>query len=513
MMKMNLATDPWIPVVWNDGRAGMVSLRDAFEQGEKIQDLAVRPHERIALMRLLICVAQAALDGPKDRADWQACRPRIAPAAAAYLNKWQHAFELFGDGQRFLQVNNLNPAGRAGDDEEGGGNVSKLDLALATGNNTTLFDNSGGTDRSFEPAHLALMLLSYQCFSPGGRIGVAKWNGKPTPGNGSSDHAPCLAGSMLHTLIRGNSLIESVHHNLLTKQTLNLLGTSWGQPVWESFPTSPDAVPTKTYLGRLVPVTRAIRLLEEDARVILANAAKYPPYPEWREPSATIKVREKNGVPERYVLGAALDRAPWRELAALTVRRVGRDTNGGPLALQNLPEDQAFDLWVGGLVADKAKLLDTVESVFHLPARMLTEPGQRIYENGVQHASDMEYRLRRAISTYHKELGNNLDRSELREQRQRIQSKATAQFWTDIERAVPRLLDVVASPSNWPSDGGWADTAWGKAVWIALTRALDAACAHATPRQLRAFTLARQTFFHSPQTTNQSPAKPEETES
>ena len=61
---MNLTTEAWIPAVWRDGTPGRVSLREVFERGHDLRDLAVRPHERIALMRLLICVAQAALDGP-----------------------------------------------------------------------------------------------------------------------------------------------------------------------------------------------------------------------------------------------------------------------------------------------------------------------------------------------------------------------------------------------------------------------------------------------------------------
>ena len=82
----------------------------------------------------------------------------------------------------------------------------KLDLALATGNNTTLFDNAGGSDRTFASGELALMLTTVQCFSPGGRIGVALWNGRETSGKGSSKHAPCLAGGMLHALVRGDNL-------------------------------------------------------------------------------------------------------------------------------------------------------------------------------------------------------------------------------------------------------------------------------------------------------------------
>jgi CRISPR system Cascade subunit CasA len=61
---MNLTTDLWIPVVWNDGKPGTVSLREAFERGHEIQDLAVRPHGRIALMRLLICIAQGSTRRP-----------------------------------------------------------------------------------------------------------------------------------------------------------------------------------------------------------------------------------------------------------------------------------------------------------------------------------------------------------------------------------------------------------------------------------------------------------------
>lgn len=104
---MNLVEDPWIPVVFETGNSGQVSLGEAFSGGRKIADLAVRPHERIAVMRLLICIAQAALDGPADKSEWLQCREQIAAQAQVYLSRWRHAFELFGDGQRFLQMPNL----------------------------------------------------------------------------------------------------------------------------------------------------------------------------------------------------------------------------------------------------------------------------------------------------------------------------------------------------------------------------------------------------------------------
>lgn len=517
-MKMNLAIDPWIPVVWQNGQPSLVSLTEAYQRGEDIQDLAVRPHERIALMRLLVCVAQAGLDGPVDHPDWVDCRPRIAPAAADYLKRWSNAFELFGDKQRFLQVENLKFAGKADQDEDEGNSVSKLDLALATGNNSTLFDNAGGSDREFTPAQLAVMLITFQCFSPGGRIGVAEWRGKTTPGNGSSDHAPCLAGSMLHALLRGATLLETIHRNVLDKETVAMLANrdSWGHPSWEQIPVSADDLAavhntTSTYLGRLVPFTRAIRLQDDGASVLLANGLKYPPYDEWREPTCTIVVRQRKNPPERAVLGASLDRAPWRELHALAVRRVSRDTNGGPLALQNVSATDPFDLWVGGLAADKAKLVDTIEAVFHVPANMLTDTGQRLYEEGVRHAEEHAYRLGRAALAYRKELGDDLTRREARDQATRVKSKAAAHYWTEIERDVQRLLDVVADPASLAGENGWPQTIWGRTARKAAMRAFDVACPHDTPRRMRAFAVARQTLFRSTQA-DTSKDKPQEVE-
>lgn len=501
---MYLTTDPWIPVVWNGGKSGMLSLHDAFLHSHEIRDLAVRPHERIALMRLFICIAQAALDGPADYDDWKSCQSRIAPAARDYLKGWQSAFELFGNGQRFLQVSNLKKAARKSDKVDDEGNsVSKLDLMLATGNNSTLFDNAGGGERVFTPARLAIMLLTFQCFSPGGRIGVALWNGQETPGKGSSDHAPCLAGSMLHAIIRGDHLLHTLHANLLSKsQVAAMVGKErWGRPVWEWPPARfKDADPvgnaTETYLGRLVPLSRAIRLDETSCTLVLANGLKFATYDAWREAMATVIVRKVKGQAERVLLRASLDKAPWRELHSLTVKAVSQTSNGGPLALQNISGDRPFDLWVGGLVADQAKLIDSVESVFHVPAGMLTD--QRVYEAGVRLAQDMEFRLRRAVSVYHKELGNNLDRNEMREQRQRVQSKATFQYWTDAERRVSDLLAVVENPAALGLDMAWQKTDWGQAVWGAALAAFERACPHETARQIRAYALGRQALFATP---------------
>jgi CRISPR system Cascade subunit CasA len=159
---MNLTTDPWKPALQADGSRGLFSLQALFEQANELRDFAVKPHERIALMRLLICIAQVALDGPVDEREWQDCQPSIQPRVRIYLEQWKKAFELFGANQRFLQLANLLP-GKVSDE---GNAATKLDMTLATGNNSTLFDNRAGEDRAIQAARTCLNLLAFQCFAP-----------------------------------------------------------------------------------------------------------------------------------------------------------------------------------------------------------------------------------------------------------------------------------------------------------------------------------------------------------
>ena len=494
---MNLTTDPWIPVLWNDGATTPASLTDLFARGHEIRDLAVRPHERIALMRLAMCIAHAALDGPTDGDEWTNSLQRLPSTAVQYLKKWRGSFELLGAGPRFLQVSNL--VGTKSDEDEAT-SVSKLDVSLATGNNPTLFDNSGGSERTFTPAQLALMLLTFQAYSPGGTIGVALWNGKPTvgwksypkPAPGQSGHAPCLPGSMLHTFVRASDFLNTLHINLITKEDATLLPgiRSWGRPVWELVPSSaediaPTTNATATYVGRLVPLSRAIRLQEKG--LLLANALDYPSWPESREATASVKVREVKGQPERFIVAASLEKAPWRELNALTIKTVSVSSNGGPMALNNLTGTAAFDLWVGGLVADKAKVLDTVEAVYYIPAVMLQTAGQQCYEKGVKFAEDAAWGLGRAVSTYHAELGDSLDRPEARDRRDQLRAKAASQFWTQAERNVSRLLAAVDSTAPPFDYRTWRQSDWGKNVLHFAREAYELACPRQTARQMQAF--------------------------
>lgn len=557
---MNLVTEAWIPVVKLDGKPGSTSLMQVFTEGQQFSDLAVRPHERIALMRLLICIAQAALDGPETILDDAA--NALPQAAKKYLEKWEPSFNLFDSKKPFLQIADVekplkeksvknpdpettsrNKRGRKKraeentDDEQTSSlvRVSKLDFALATGANTTLFDHLGSpnADRDFPTASLAIWLLTFQNFSPGGTIGVALWKKKPTPGwssypkikPGQSSHAPCLPKNMLHAFVRRENLFDTILANLLTKEAVaeHFGKEAWGHPIWEKFPVGiddSDAIKnaTQTYLGRLVPLTRCIKLNPDGKEMLLANGLKYPVFDEDAkerfpaEPSATV-IRNREGT-KRLLLGASPGKAIWRELSALMIARKNeKDSIGGPLTLRNVPDNETFDLWVGALLTEKGKaanVLDTVESVLKVQAGMRTDYGRAAYDAEIQWAENIAGKLGWAVETHRKELDGGWEgRLKAAKDKRKLQGQlhatATRHYWTAVEKLRPLLMAYVEAKGMPLQTQEQVETAakksdetqaaWRKAMHGAARQAYELACGKETPRQIRAFALGLGKLF------------------
>jgi CRISPR system Cascade subunit CasA len=490
---MNLTTDAWIPALRADGTRALFSLQGLFADAHTLRDLAAKPHERIALMRLLLGITQAALDGPADEEEWQDCRDEIQPCVRSYLEKWFASFELFGDGPRFLQLPNLKP----GKDTDEGNAATKLDLALATGNNSTLFDNGAGEDRTVAAARAALNLLTFQCFSPGGRIGVARWNSQDTPGRGSSNHAPCTPSSMLHTFVLGDSLLETFARNLLTKDLVaSNIVKGWGRPPWELPVTSTSDVAavdnaTLTYLGRLVPYSRALRVNENGENIILGNGLEYPIYPAYREATATVVLRKD----ESGLLPASTGRGIWRQLHAITVkRRSDADNTAGPLAFTLNSFSRDSSLWIGAFVTDKAKIEDLLEATYTVPPTLFDTFGRSAYEAGVKHAEASESGVMKAIGAYASALkidGPAYDR-------------ARQHFWTRIEQSLSDLF-TVARELTPPEKLG--ESSWGRAVRAAAVEAYERSCPRRTPRQIQAYALGVRYLFTSAKSAKPNKAK------
>ncbi len=520
---MNVAFDPWIPVATTSGDRTLASLYSVLAEGEQFADLAVRPHERVSLMRLFLCVAHAALNGPKDYHEWCDVPKKLPGAVRKYLTVWKDSFELFHEEKPWLQVAGLKGVEKGVEDLGKTSPVALLDFELATGNNSTLYDHGGQMNsRQIEPERIALNLLTFQNFSSGGGSPVAQWKTTRTSQVGNPD-APCLSQSMAHCLLRGRSLAETTHFNLPTYETIERVyrtfstdkkkGGSYsdialGRPVWEFFPESPEKQSdrvinaTQTYIGRLVPISRWIRLIHGSDQMYCCNGFRYDTFKDGfaSEPTAAVRLvtkKDKKGAEakERKVVKVEPKRALWRELSSLLIKRSAEGL-GGPLAMVNAPYDTGFDFHVCALTRDQASMDIAVESVFHISPAFQTHlsvyQAEVIGADKALGAEGYSRKLRWAIEDYRQMIDNDwkprIKRTQAKEQnalKERLAQAAFLSYWTTVEKNLPLLMNhiqAVGTDAAIPTRA-----AWRKMLFSAACEAYRIASGQETPRQMRAF--------------------------
>jgi len=488
---MNLVDEAWIPVLTKNGVKQDVSLKDIYTRGTDYADLSVRPHERVALMRFFICIAQAALDGPINYEDWELALEKLPQAAEAYLNKWRESFDLFHKEKPFLQI--------AGLVESKPSPISKLDFSLATGNNSTLFDQKGDDSerRSLSSKQIAIGLLTFQNFSSGGLLSVTEWGNKKTSKAGNLD-SPCLKGSAYHSFVKGKELFKTICLNLIHKDKAKIFygKEGWGKPVWEIFPQDSEDVnaiknATETYLGRLVPISRWIKLLS-NKEMCWGNGFTYIVFPDFHCPESTVTTTVFNDG-KRGILGATHSRAVWRQLASLLVKRDTKNI-GRPLVFENIPEEEEFEILVCALLRNQATIEAYSESIFHLPAKMNTEPGWAVYKKEVDFAEYRGGALGRAVEEWRREVDPDWEQKvknagkDKNKLRNRLHYIATTHFWTSIEKNLSLLtayITVLGDVERMET----AKKEWYRIVYRTAREAYSLVCGRETPRQMRAYAL------------------------
>jgi len=457
MNTFHLVENPWIPVRYLDGRNALVSLETAFRECADIADLDCAPHERISLMRLLVCITQSELGAPDTPDDWDGFGDGLESRAPAYLRRadiFPH-FNLFGDGPRFLQ----GPV----DESAAPYLASQMVFHFATGNSPTHLDHGGGTERVFSEAFLARTILIYQLFFVGGSMA------SKIKGNG-----PAL--KILHTLLRGSNLKETVILNCIDNDTLASAGISFGRPFWEDGSQGANCA---SLLGRLVPFQCRLKLLPDMVHTWLEDGLSYPDYPAAREPSATI-ISKKD---ERFLLRADLARGIWKDLhLVVQTRAIESQQQSAPLTIRSHAqriEGDSVDVLLAELYKAKdAKIIDVVESLFSLPRSMFTEAGRARYETGVLFADARSNQLYGAVKQYGSSLKNESPPTD----------EAKKHFWHALDQQAGTLLEMIRTPATMGglSFGEGADQ-WTLAVRRAARDAYESVCPRQTPRQLQAY--------------------------
>ena len=459
METFNLIDAPWIPVRYRSGDARMVSLDTLFREASAIADLDAAPHERISLIRLLVCITQAELGAPETPEDWGDFGQDLATRIPAYLHRpdiYPH-FELFGDGPRFLQQ---QVAASATDYP-----VDQIDYHLASGNTSTLLDHEGGNARRFTPAKLARAILAYQNFFIGGSMA------SKVKGNG-----PSL--KFLHCLLQGSNLHETILLNCLDQITINEHFSSMGLPSWAA---EPDASGVEDgYLPRLCPKVCALWVMDEGFRIQIEQGRTYLEHPAARDSFATVY----SDGDKRILLRANLAKGIWKDLHVITMlRKAGQQEQQAPLNLQSHAQsfgNDKVDLWLGEFVKAKdAKVIDSIESVFTVPMRLFSDQGRILYEKGVQHAETQANQIYGAVKQYGAALKNESPPTDLAKQH----------YWNTLDACQGILLDLVREIDTHPltENFGEGDDPWSRAVWDAARAAYEKVCPRQTPRQIQAY--------------------------
>lgn len=463
-----------------DGSSAIVSLSELFTQASTVIGIDAAPHERVSLIRLLVCLTQAALGAPASCDNWNDFGQDKIPEVTAYLARPEIRchLELFGSGPRFLQIEvpRLDEPVLA----------SKLMPHLATGNGATVLDHAGGSERAFAPAKLALALLTFQNFYP---LYGAGYKGK----------GPCAEANMAHTLLTGRSLADTILLNCLDADSVDEFypGAGMGRPIWELSTASESGRrnATLSYLGRLVPRHRNLWLHESGMYFDLSNEAmEYPSFEEGvQEPSSTVIVVAKGSFTERRLLPLKMERAIWRDLHTLAVvRATSQQQQQAPLTLQShIPQlsDSEIHLWVGGLVTDKAKILDTIESSFTVPHSLFSDLGRDMYEKGVEFAEKQSKQLYGAVKTYAASMKHE----------SAANAAASMRFWNYLDERSGLLLQLIADPSL--LNGRQVDeseSTWTQMVRTAAMNAYSGTCQRVTPRQHKAFIEGLRVLFPRP---------------
>jgi len=355
--RLNLVVEPWIPIRFESGTAGEISIADAFHRAHEIKEIfAELPTTSFAILRLLLAILHRAHNDRVSIEDWRGWRQNGLPLDVidAYLDQFHDRFELFGE-RPFFQVSDLATA--KGERKD----VSPL-IADLPSNNRLFTNRAAEGAASLSLAEAARWLIHAQAFDVSGIKSGAIGDDRVKGGRGYPIGTG-WAGNLGGIYAQGRTLQETLLLNL-TGQDSTDDDLDADLPPWED--AAPDTAAERRGLVPRGPVrlftwqSRRIRLFAEGDRVtgcLVANGDRltpqnmhtWEPLTAWRySDPQTKKAKQTTYMPREHLAG----RAFWRGVGAL-LPGIGT-TYPKTDAASALPPRVIY--WIGEL--DRAGVLD-----------------------------------------------------------------------------------------------------------------------------------------------------------
>jgi CRISPR system Cascade subunit CasA len=236
--EFNLVDVPWIPLLGRDGVVREHSLRGTFRTAaENVEIVGEVPTQSFAILRLLLAVLHRAIDGPRDRQEWQGMRARWPQATGQvheYLGYFRGRFDLFHQQTPFFQTADLRTAK---------GEVSGLEkLVVDVPNGAPFFTMRVGRGlERITAAEAARWLVHVQAFDPSGIRSGAVGDPRVKGGKGYPI-GPGWAGQIGGVHLLGETLLDALLLNLVawSESDLQIESGPEDLPPWERPPSGPS---------------------------------------------------------------------------------------------------------------------------------------------------------------------------------------------------------------------------------------------------------------------------------
>ncbi|MBB3062818.1 type I-E CRISPR-associated protein Cse1/CasA [Microbulbifer rhizosphaerae] len=469
--RFNLIDEPWIPVVDH----GRVSLRLIFSNPE-YRSLGGNPVQKIALLKLLLAIAQAA-STPEDEVEWRALGvQRLAERCLAYLDEWHERFYLYGE-KPFLQMPkvadliekrtelkvNSATSGAKKKEAELNGEPKSLGAGfypdLPSSNNTVLSHTL--VERNLSDADKAIFVVSIMNFAFGGKRvegDMDSLHGKLMGNRYSAPAGPSMGGwtGYLHSFLLTGSILSDIWINTLTESDVRKAAV-WpqgiGKPIWEELPSSEGCEIANqyksSYMATLVAMSR-FSLLAGNG-IYYMDGLNYPSTKNGWFESGLILDRSGSDIKTKYV---DPEKRPWRELEGLLSFIDGNKTQGFDCLALRIGIERGrehflqFAVWAGGLKVsvnsgDQSvkQSDDFVESIVWLHGAALGKPWIDQLKREMSDLESLSNILWSKVFSYFKSLKADNGKKKENTHAGKAASQAKHLFWQLCEREFQNLVD------------------------------------------------------------------------